>query len=147
MLWDTQQPPAGSVGRRLAISPDGGTVVFVDGIGPAAQLYAKERDRLDATALAGTTGVQGAPTFSPDGAWIAFVSSDGKVKKVPRLGGSAIPIADSAQTSFPAVAWLDKGTILYVGSNQGVRAVGQDGGRPARCSRCRQTRRRGTSAT
>jgi tRNA A-37 threonylcarbamoyl transferase component Bud32 len=128
VLWDTPQLPSGSVGRRLAISPDGGTVVFVDGIGPAAQLYAKERDRLDATVLAGTAGVQGAPTFSPDGAWIAFVSSDGKVKKVPRLGGSAIAVADSAHTSFPAVAWLDGGTILYVDRNNGLMAVGQEGG-------------------
>ena len=128
VLWDTQQITPGNVGRNLAISPDGGTVVFVDGIGPAAQLYAKERDRLDATVLAGTTGVAGAPAFSPDGAWIAFVSSDGKVKKVPRLGGSAITIADSANTTIASVAWLDGGTILFVDTRSGVAAVGQDGG-------------------
>ena len=128
VLWDDQQIPAAHVGREVAISPDAGTVVFMDSSGAGTQLYAKERERLDATAVAGTAGVAGAPAFSPDGAWIAFVTRDGKVKKVPRLGGSAIPIADSAYTLFPSLAWLDGGTILYVDALSGVRAVGQEGG-------------------
>jgi len=88
----------------------------------------KERDRLEVTALAGTAGVAGAPTFSPDGAWIAFVTGDGKVQKVPRLGGSAIAIADSAETGSPALAWLEDGTILFADGHIDVKAVGQDGG-------------------
>jgi serine/threonine-protein kinase len=103
-------------------------VVFVDGVGNSAQLYVKERDRLEVTALAGTAGVAGAPTFSPDGAWIAFVTGDGKVQKVPRLGGSAIAIADSADVGSPALAWLEDGTILFADGHIDVKAVGQDGG-------------------
>jgi serine/threonine-protein kinase len=72
--------------------------------------------------------VAGAPTFSPDGAWIAFVTGDGKVQKVPRLGGSAIAIADSAETGSPALAWLEDGTILFADGHIDVKAVGQDGG-------------------
>ena len=130
VLWDTPQIPGGRVRAGLAISPDGGTVVFVDSTAAGTQLFAKERDRLDATALAGTTDVVGGPAFSPDGAWIAFVSRDGKVKKIPRLGGSAVTIADSASVngSARAVAWLEGGTILYVDAGYGVRAVGEGGG-------------------
>ena len=62
VLWDNQKIPVGTVGRSLAISPDGGTVAFVDGLGASTQLYVKERDRFDATALAGTTGAALAPT-------------------------------------------------------------------------------------
>jgi serine/threonine-protein kinase len=127
-LWQNQQIPVDRVARGLAISPDGGTVVFVDGVGNSAQLYVKERDRLEITALAGTAGVAGAPTFSPDGAWIAFVTGDGKVQKVPRLGGSAIAIADSADVGQPALAWLEDGTILFEDRHLDVKAVGQDGG-------------------
>ena len=128
ILWENPQIPINRVARGLAISPDGGTVVFIDGDGTGRQLYVKERDRLEVTALAGTAGVIGAPTFSPDGAWIAFVTGDGKVQKVPRLGGSAIAIADSADTSGPALAWLEDGTILFVDMHADVKAVGQDGG-------------------
>ena len=127
-LWENQQIPVDRVARGLAISPDGGTVVFMDGDGNSTQLYVKERDRLEVTALAGTAGVAGVPTFSPDGAWIAFVTGDGKVQKVPRLGGSAIAIADSAATGFSALAWLEDGTILFEDVHADVKAVGQDGG-------------------
>jgi len=128
ILWENPQIPSMRVGRGLAISPDGGTVVFMDGDVNSTQLYVKERDRLEVTALAGTAGVVGAPTFSPDGAWIAFVTGDGKVQKVPRLGGSAIAIADSAETGSPALAWMEDGTILFEDGHFDVKAVGQDGG-------------------
>ena len=128
ILWENQQIPLDRVARGLAISPDGGTVVFMDGDANSTQLYVKERDRLEVTALAGTAGVAGAPTFSPDGAWIAFVTRDGTVQKVPRLGGSAIAIADSADTGYPALAWLEDGTILFVDGHIDIKAVGQDGG-------------------
>ena len=128
ILWENPEIPIMRVARGLAISPDGGTVVFVDGDGRSTQLYVKERDRLEVTALAGTAGVAGAPTFSPDGAWIAFVTGDGKVQKVPRLGGSAIAIADSADTGSPAIAWMEDGTILFEDGHLDVKAVGQDGG-------------------
>ena len=128
ILWENQQIPTYRVARGLAISPDGGTVVFMDGDANSTQLYVKERDRLEVTALAGTAGVAGAPTFSPDGAWIAFVTGDGKVQKVPRLGGSAIAIADSAETGSPALAWMEDGTILFEDGHFDVKAVGQDGG-------------------
>ncbi len=66
--------------------------------------------------------------FSPDGAWITFVTRDGKVKKVPRDGGAPVVIADSAATFLPVLAWLDGGSILYVDARYGLRAVAQDGG-------------------
>jgi eukaryotic-like serine/threonine-protein kinase len=129
VLWENQQLPMTRVGRGVGISPDGATVVFVDSTAAGAQLFVKERDRLDATALAGTIGARGSPTFSPDGAWIAFVSIDGKLKKVPRLGGSAISLADSLNTTFGGtVAWLDGGTILFTDRSYNVKTVSEDGG-------------------
>jgi eukaryotic-like serine/threonine-protein kinase len=129
VLWDTAQVAPGLVGVGLAISPDGGTVVFVNRTAAGSQLFAKQRDQLAASALTGTDSVGHSPTFSPDGAWIAFVSRDGKVKKVPRGGGASVVLADSAFAgAFTSVAWLEGGTILYVDAGYGLRAVGQDGG-------------------
>ncbi len=131
VLWDAPEVRPGLVGRGVAISPDGDIVVFVDSTAGGWQLFAKQRDRLDATVITGTDGAAGAPRFSPDGAWIAFVTRDGKVKKVPRGGGASVVIADSASTgTVTSLAWLDGGTILYVDAGFGVRAVGQDGGAP-----------------
>ena len=146
VLWGKRSMPAGRISRDVAISPDGATIVFVDTVGGAPQLFAKERDRLDATALAGTAGVQGGVTFSPDGASIAFVA-DGKVKKVPRLGGSAITVADSAQTGIPSVAWLDGGTILFNTVAFDLKAVGEDGGPQRRLWRSDTTQRGAVNVT
>ncbi len=130
MLWDTAQVRSGLVGTGVAISPDGGMVVFVDSTASASHLLAKRRDQLEATVLTGTGNAASAPRFSPDGAWIAFVTSDGKVKKVPRGGGASVVLADSAHagTVISSLAWLDDGTILYVDHGYGLRAVGVDGG-------------------
>ena len=125
VLWN-HPVTRNAVARGLAISPDGATLVFVDTVGGTRQLWSKERDRLEPTPLAGTAGAHG-PAFSPDGQWIAFVA-DGKLKKVPRLGGSAVTIADSANTSPAAIAWLDNGSIAYNDTRYSLLLVNQDGG-------------------
>ena len=130
VLWDTPQIRPFLVEHGLAISPDGGMVVFEDSTASGWQLFAKERDRLDVRAVAGTADVYpvfGDPTFSPDGAWIAFVTRELKVKKVPRGGGAPIVIVESGNVPL---AWLDGGTILYGDGSYGLRAVAQDGGIP-----------------
>ncbi|HEU4990079.1 MAG TPA: protein kinase [Gemmatimonadaceae bacterium] len=131
MLWNTAQVPLGLVVRRVGISPEGGTIAFVDSTGSGRRLFAKQRDQLEPTVLTGTDDAAGGVRFSPDGAWIGFITSEGQVKKVPRGGGASVVLADSA---FPAaastLAWLDDGTILYIDPGFGVRAVRQDGSNP-----------------
>ena len=117
--------PPGIMGRHLALSPDGKAFVFADTVG-GLQLWIKEEDRAEAVPLTGTA--KGfTPRFSPDGEWVAFVADD-KLKKVPRVGGSAVTLGDSASTS---IAWLDDGTLLYrgplVASSATLRAVTGDG--------------------
>ena len=102
--------PPGLVGRHLALSPDGRTVVFVDTT-DGIKLWIKTEDQAEAVPLTGTPmGLS--PRFSPDGEWVAFVA-EGKLKKVPRLGGSAVTLGDSASTT---IAWLEDGTLLYRGT-------------------------------
>ena len=125
VLWE-HPVPSGFVANGVAIAPDGATTVFVDTVGGTRQLWAKERDEIEPKPITGTTGAIG-PVFSPDGQWIAFVA-DGKLMRVPRLGGSAIALADSAAEGFPAIAWLDDGTITFADRNAGYAAVSQDGG-------------------
>ena len=116
--------PPGIMGRNLALSPDGRAFTFADTVG-GLQLWIKEEDRAEAVPLTGTA--RGfAPRFSPDGEWVAFVA-EGKLKKVPRVGGSAVTLGDSASGG---IAWLDDGTLLYRGTQAGsmsLRAVSGDG--------------------
>ncbi|HRZ09161.1 MAG TPA: protein kinase, partial [Gemmatimonadales bacterium] len=116
--------PPGVMGRNLALSPDGKAFVFADTIG-GLQLWIKEEDRAEAVPLTGTA--RGfAPRFSPDGEWVAFIAEN-KLKKVPRVGGSAVTLGDSAGNS---IAWLDDGLLLYRGaqaSSMSLRAVSSDG--------------------
>jgi Tol biopolymer transport system component len=132
LLWSRPLNP-GAFGRNAAISPDGNTIVFTDTVGGVRQLWTKARNQVDATPLAGTitpSGMMG-PTFSPDGEWIAFVA-DGKLKRVPRHGGSAIIVADSANPTDPAIAWLDDGTILFNNPAYSLNAINVNGSQPRR---------------
>jgi len=114
------------VGRDLAIAPDGRTIVFSRDSSRHRQLWIKTADRADPEPLTGTADGE-APSFSPDGEWVAF-AADGRLRKVPRLGGSAVTIADSMARPAPAIAWLDDGTVLFNGPTLDLRAVHQDGG-------------------
>jgi Tol biopolymer transport system component len=124
-LWTHAIIPGG-MGAELAISPDGASIVFVDTAGGTPQLWTKEHDQLEPRVLTGTAGAH-APVFSPNGEWIAF-ASDGKLKKVPRLGGSAITIADSMNMLLPAIAWLDDGVVAFNNDAYSLLIVNQDGG-------------------
>ena len=116
----------GLVGRDLALSPDGRTIVFSDTAGGERKLWIKTADRAEAEPLTGTTSGR-APAFSPDGEWVAFVA-DGRLRKVPRVGGSPVTIADSAQPDLPSVAWLENGTVAFSDGSFRLRVVDQDGG-------------------
>ena len=111
----------------LALSPDGSRLVYV---GPGAdggtQLWMKERSQYAATPLAGTRGAA-LPLFSPDGQWIAF-GQDGKLKKMPIVGGAAITLADSILVA--AAAWLDDHTLLYSREDFALGRVSDAGGTP-----------------
>jgi Tol biopolymer transport system component/tRNA A-37 threonylcarbamoyl transferase component Bud32 len=116
--------PPSTVGRHLALSPDGKTIVFPDTVGET-KLWLKTEDRTEAVPLTGGAGGL-APRFSPDGEWIAFIAAF-KLKKVPRVGGSPVTLADSAGG---LVAWLDDGTLVYrvvSASSIMLRAVSADG--------------------
>ena len=123
-LTDNAIPP-GQVGRDLALSADGRTIVFSDTVGGIRQLWVKTADRAEAEPLTGTIGGR-APTFSPDGEWIAF-AAEGRIRKVPRTGGSAVTIADTAQIEAPAIAWLEGGVVAFSTQGFGLSLVPEDG--------------------
>ncbi len=115
--------------QQMALSPDGEQFAFVN---PQANgsLWLKRTDRLDAVPIAGTEGASD-PTFSPDGQWLAYVDGS-KLLEVNIASGTRMTVADSATAPFGGVAWLDDGTLVYVGtSNFTLRRVAAVGGGPS----------------
>jgi serine/threonine-protein kinase len=102
---------AQSFATTVAISPDGGSIVFRDPPAGAGQLYLKRREDLEAQPLAGTEGGTG-PFFSPDGAWIGFFVRQ-EMRRVPISGGTSLRLVDSININYPGGAWLDDGSIVF----------------------------------
>jgi eukaryotic-like serine/threonine-protein kinase len=128
VLWRHAFPEAMAPGATLlatqaAIAPDGSAIVFVDSTPQGYVLMRKLRGSPEATPIAGTEGGV-TPFFSPDGAWVAFLTVDGKVRKVPIAGGGVITLASDVNVDWKAGAWADDGGIYYV--SNGNRLARQD---------------------
>jgi serine/threonine-protein kinase len=91
----------------LALSPDGGMLVYVAG-GTRPGLVKRQLDDLNTESVRGGEGGT-SPFFSPDGVWIGFFA-DGKLKKVPAGGGLAVTICDAPPNA--RASWGDDGTIV-----------------------------------
>jgi eukaryotic-like serine/threonine-protein kinase len=105
---------------RLAISPDGRTLVYyTDGL-----LHVRSLDSFDDVPLAGTKGAE-VPFFSPDGQWIGFSRSG--LKRIAVEGGPVLPIVD--KSSSLGVDWGAEGNIVYVPGfgSQGLWLMADDG--------------------
>jgi serine/threonine-protein kinase len=112
---------------QATIAPDGSSIVFTDSTDGAIQLFRKLRNQGEAVPMAGTErGVS--PFFSPDGAWVGYLTTDGKLRKVPAAGGGSVTIAEDADRVYTAAAWLDDGTIVYIDEASALRRVSSEGG-------------------
>jgi serine/threonine-protein kinase len=118
--------------RQLAISPDGSMLAFVGERDRVAQLYLRRFGQLHALPL--VTGPVSDPFFSPDGHWVGFFSiADGKLKKVPVAGGSAVPICDTDSFASRGASWGEDQSIVFNPYSQAwthLLRVASAGGKP-----------------
>jgi serine/threonine-protein kinase len=91
----------------------------------------KLRNAVEATPLAGTEGAI-SPFFSPDGKWVGYITLDGKVRKVPVVGGGSVTLAENATGDYKVAAWLDNQTIVYTDERQWLTRIPADGGTAGR---------------
>ncbi|MBY0491820.1 MAG: protein kinase [Gemmatimonadaceae bacterium] len=104
--------------RRLAISPDGRTLVYF-GPGPGGrglgQLWQRPLNRLTGTRIPGTEGALN-PTFAPDGSpRLAYITRlpGGALRIVDLSTNSSMTVADSLLDDS-GVAWSDDGWLYVV---------------------------------
>jgi len=109
----------------IAISPDGRRIIQVaadtDGV---RRIVMRDLASTQITAIPGSEGAVD-PTFSMDGEWISFIS-EGKLRKVPVLGGPPVDVADSA--SVGGGAWTPDGSIVFSRDGKGLWIVPSTGG-------------------
>ena len=106
----------------VAISSDGTRLAYAT----RRQIYVREMDELEATAVRGTEGGH-TPFFSPDGDWLGFWG-DGKLKKVRVDGGTPVSLCDADRPS--GATWGDDGRITFGQAFQSISQVSENGGTP-----------------
>jgi Tol biopolymer transport system component len=100
----------------IALSPDGSRLAFVGQRGQRRRLYLRSLDDLVAHPLEGSEGAMW-PFFSPDGAWVGFLTAR-EIKKVSVLGGAPQTIA--TLPGGPAGAsWGQDGMIVFADEDEG----------------------------
>jgi len=90
--------PAGtqldSDNRSIALSPDGSVLAYAaDDINGTSGIRVRRMDSRDPQLLSGTEGAS-YPFWSPDGRQLGFFA-DGKLRKIPATGGTAVTICDA----------------------------------------------------
>ncbi len=121
MRFEVEEPPG-----RGVISPDGSRIVFLR---QAGQIMVRRLDESDARPLA---GAEAANEFaiSPDGQWVAFVSSGAGPRKVPITGGSPVKIADGNGGGI-GMSWADDANLyLPTSARSTIARVPVSGGKP-----------------
>ena len=110
IILPDDQTIANVFGTRLAISPDGGTLVYCAQIDGINMLVTRKFHDRKVTPLEGTNGGYH-PHFSQDGKDIVFYK-DFTVKKIPAEGGSVLTIVHDAGM-FLSISWGSNDQILY----------------------------------
>jgi eukaryotic-like serine/threonine-protein kinase len=119
--------PVGEGRPSIALSPDGGTLVYAGIREGQVSLYEQRFDRGEPHAIPGTAGAFN-PFFSPDGRWVGFFASD-TLKKVGLSGQNAVTLC-RAPNPYGAV-WHPEGRIYFASSfGRSIMRVSENGGTP-----------------
>ena len=115
-----------AIGRAPSITPDGASLVYSGSSETGRKLFVRKVSELQARSIAGTEGALN--TFlSPDGAWIAFTTTDDKLMKVPIDGGATTPIAGVFR--YTNAAWAGPERLVVDSYGQaGISWVSSAGG-------------------
>jgi Tol biopolymer transport system component len=128
-LWRASQ---GAVVAAPAISPDGAQIAFPVQREGRSELFTMNADGGNARPMSETLDVREAPSWSPDGKWIAVCAREGQANpllKVPVGGGPPVRLVEGV-TYNPV--WSPDGSLIVYSESHGggsylVKAISPDG--------------------
>jgi Tol biopolymer transport system component len=129
-LWKGSE---GAVPYAPAISPDGTQICFVVRNEGRGHLYLVTADGTNVRRIAESLEVRGAPSWSPDGKWIAAAASEGKANplfKVPVDGGAPLRLVDGVNSVISNPVWSPDGRFILYSEGQGSATVRLQGVTP-----------------
>ncbi len=111
VLWKTDLIVDGAYSQPMQadLAPDGSALFYTDSSAAGWMLYRKARDEPIGAPMLGSEGAVLA-LVSPDSRTVAFMTKDGKLRKLPAEGGTPTTIFDVGTGAVGA--WLDDGTII-----------------------------------
>lgn len=107
---DAKLVTSGVPGSTIALSPDGGRLVYLAAREQGSQLFLRVMDQLESRPIPHTRGAH-LPFFSPDGEWLGFVA-EGRIRKVRLDGGPAITVC-AVGTTVLGASWGPKDVIVF----------------------------------
>jgi eukaryotic-like serine/threonine-protein kinase len=129
--FEISAPDKTIVGGSLALSPDGLKLAFIaSGADGQPRVWVRSAETLEAQPLRGTEGATLWPIWSPDSRFVAFGTTDGKLKKIEASGSPPVTLCDIRNGTVLGGAWGRDDKILF-GSNSGVIQVSASGGSPS----------------
>ena len=129
-LWKGSE---GVVRNAPAISPGGSQICFVAHSEGRARLYLMAADGTNVRRIAESLEARGAPSWSPDGKWIAVAGSEGKANplfKVPVDGGVPVSLVDGVNSVISNPVWSPDGRFILYSEGQGSATVRLQGVTP-----------------
>ena len=123
-LPDSDLLPGGG-GTRVALSPDGRTLVYRATRGGVDQLFRRPIDQFGAVPMMDTEGGRD-PFFSPDGQWVGFFAG-GALKKVALAGGPAQELTELPGNGHRGASW-GADDMIVLGRAPGLAQVPAAGG-------------------
>jgi Tol biopolymer transport system component len=122
-LWKGSE---GTVPYAPAISPDGAQICFAVRSEGRGQLYLMTADGTNVRRFAESLEVRTAPSWSPNGKWIAAAASEGKAYplfKVPVDGGAPLRLVDGVNSVVSNPVWSPDGRFILYSEGQGSATV------------------------
>ncbi|MDL2716846.1 MAG: protein kinase [Acidobacteriota bacterium] len=129
-LWKGSE---GVVANAPAVSPDGTEICFVVRSEGRGRLYLMAVDGTNVRRVAESLEVRGAPSWSPDGKWLAVAATEGKANplfKVPVGGGTPVPLVDGVNSVISNPVWSPDGRFILYSEGQGSATVRLQGVTP-----------------
>ncbi len=123
----------GAVAAAPAISSDGAHIAFVVRGKGKRHLYSMASDGTGAHRVGESLDVRDAPSWSPDGKWIAVAASEGEthpIFKVPVEGGAPVRLVEGVSSVASNPVWSPDGRMILYSEGRGAGRVRLQGVTP-----------------